>query len=470
MPKRGENHSLTRNAVSKTGSRHWGSARNSEIVFYFAVPLLPATAHFAVSELLAYVLLVLVGLAGLLGRVFKPLIVVPLVLPYMFYVDVGFQMNISAVDAFLPFLFFALLKNVSPRQPRIVLPRLVWHPLVLVFVVIVIFGSASSAVLFSETDFSASRFLLDVFKVFSCLAVYFVFITAFARATSRDRYVFVLAWVGSATAVGSIACIEYLVAPGEVERVSATFKDPNLLGLYLVVSFGLLIMMLDQTRRICLLLPAVLLLAAIMFTGSRGAILSLAVLWTVCLVVVPLRNAADFAIRASSLVLMIAFVYMFRSHIPALERIAVTGFSLESERRFQIWHAAVEVWASSPILGIGLGQFAYNVRNYVNVDTNVVAHNTALSLLAELGLAGFITFSIPLAAVMVSLVRSSGRDVASVYLLAVWGAVLVASMTLNIQYTRFVWVLVSFSVVVSAVASSSSAVRIGGTRQMRLTG
>jgi len=128
----------------------------------------------------------------------------------------------------------------------------------------------------------------------------------------------------------------------------------------------------------------------------------------------------------------------------SIERLATTGASLSTGDiggRGRLWEATIAVYLEHPLRGIGSG--ALNAPNVLGT----VAHNTFLSVLAELGLIGFILFVIMLAIVAYQAVTQSK------WLAALWTSVLliwaIGVFTLTWEYRKTTWLFLSL-VVISA--------------------
>ncbi len=60
--------------------------------------------------------------------------------------------------------------------------------------------------------------------------------------------------------------------------------------------------------------------------------------------------------------------------------------------RIEVFEAGLEMFADHPLFGAGLAQFPYTIQLYNPLYSGVYSHNTYLTVLAELGLAGAIFF------------------------------------------------------------------------------
>lgn len=91
---------------------------------------------------------------------------------------------------------------------------------------------------------------------------------------------------------------------------------------------------------------------------------------------------------------VIIFFFTFITEFVVSKRAGVGGFfggDASAGDRIQAWVAAVRMFLTYPLLGIGYGHFAEEGKNY-GMDRSMPAHNTFLSVLAETGIFGIIFF------------------------------------------------------------------------------
>jgi O-antigen ligase len=178
----------------------------------------------------------------------------------------------------------------------------------------------------------------------------------------------------------------------EESRYSIMGVNENDLGLMLAISLPLMIYMVLRTKsnfmRAFLWIQVVACIAAILLTGSRGALISAAI----ASVMLPLsfrflpawqKVAAVLACTGAA-----ACAVVF---VPAYTWGRLLLFSTELSQgtlthRTLIWSAGLAAFREHPFLGVGSGAYAATVLKVVNVP--YVAHNTFLSVLVELGVVG----------------------------------------------------------------------------------
>jgi hypothetical protein len=163
-------------------------------------------------------------------------------------------------------------------------------------------------------------------------------------------------------------------------RYLGVLQDPNELSLAGAVGLPLAFAFVDSRkktafRRAVSLVTLVLVLLCALMTGSRGGqIVFATVLGAYVLKRFGVRGLLIVPVVASPL-----FLLGGRSSAEA---------SSSTMERLDCWAAALSIWRSHPILGVGLGQFTE--FNYMT------AHNSYLLTLAELGAPGMLLFTIVL--------------------------------------------------------------------------
>jgi O-antigen ligase len=141
-------------------------------------------------------------------------------------------------------------------------------------------------------------------------------------------------------------------------------------------------------------LPAALF--AILLTASRMALFAIA---PALLFIVGTLSQLKSSLRVFIIAALIGALFALQSFVPqsAINRLATTGASIAASDfggRGNLWRAAITVFSEHPLLGVGSGAF----RTVIALSG--VAHNTFLSVLAELGIIGFVLFVVILAIVL----------------------------------------------------------------------
>lgn len=178
---------------------------------------------------------------------------------------------------------------------------------------------------------------------------------------------------------------------GQVARYSVGGEDPNHMGAILVMGALLLAFDAYANRRFRIVaFPAIgLCLFASLLTGSRGS----SVLAPAAVVAYLFFNRSGSLFRRAvwaALVTPVLFGIGWQL-LPGPTRLRLsTSFDSKqstSNLREEIWIAGINAWKSRPIWGTGTGSYQTEVR--AALSRPLVAHNSSVSQLVELGLIGF---------------------------------------------------------------------------------
>lgn len=188
-------------------------------------------------------------------------------------------------------------------------------------------------------------------------------------------------------------------------------------------------------------------LFAVILTGTRGAALGtvpslLFILWTLREVGPKRRVVAWSAIAAGALAVALYAPREPLARITGSVTDVTSGDSLSGRR--DIWSNGLDLLLDHPLTGVGLDSFR------AASPFGKEAHNMFLSVLAETGLPGFLLFASAL--ISVALMVVARRDPVGWYLLAQLSVILLGSMSLSLEDSKSVWILVSLA----AIAADSS--------------
>ena len=370
----------------------------------------------------------------------------PLVFPFTLYVisipfnDIltsgafGTISRLLAVLAAAP-LLFSLVTQRPIRKPS---------KAVTAWIVVLVWMSASTA---WAIDARFSWPLLSTFfQLFALFAI-----VSLVR-TRREDFTAVV----NATIVGGVMAAAYglwLFAHGIGVNSDRLFirsgnnvVDPNHYAASLLVPIGLLTMSLLQPHRLLvklgLLLPLAAMVAAIYASGSRGALLALALMYGYYFV--RSRYRVTLAIVAASIALVSV---PFMTDLAA--RLAIAASS-GGAGRLDIWAVAWGAFKAHWLIGAGLANFslAYD-QAFIHVPQAVfehwhrAPHNLIVSSSVELGVIGLALMLWAWGRQAQSLAElvDSGHPLFDVRI-ALEGALLglfVSSMFLDIMYRKYVW-------------------------------
>jgi len=259
------------------------------------------------------------------------------------------------------------------------------------------------------------------------------------------------AYVWGAVAASGWAFIRYLHHEQTYwRRYAAAGFDPNDFGLILALAAPIaLYLALRSTgwKRWCYSAAVLVMLAAILLTASRTALIATFVaftfgFWT--------WRRADVSQRIAAVVLMVLLALGVFELAPAASRERLDTLPQELaggtfHGRTRIWKAGLFFFLDHPVLGAGSGAYPEAVRPALGVPgvpgIRNVAHNTFLSVLVECGVAGFLIYGLLLAllALYVWNMRPVERALWAV-MLATWA---VGVSTLTWEHYKPTWLIMA---------------------------
>jgi O-antigen ligase len=291
------------------------------------------------------------------------------------------------------------------------------------------------------------------------------------------------AWGISAPLYASVMVVAYLtglnavagVSPDNGVRASYTFGDPNLAGNYLVASIFVMAACERPRRPILRRLGYLVMLTAIVFTGSNGAYLTFFLGMVVALCITVFRRsgalagtATLFAVLASA-VLVLGFVlpainmdavrHEAADSVPLLrDSIARSGDS--SSERSMILHEGYAEWLDGDLLGHGPGQTMESLTER-QAPYPKEAHNDYLAVLLERGVVGFVGLLVLLYAVGARCARLLTGELPEAFrasvprwwlLVAIGPVMAVAGTFYEVLHFRHLWTWLGLVAALSAVA------------------
>jgi len=282
-------------------------------------------------------------------------------------------------------------------------------------------------------------------RITSSVQLFFMIWLIWEFARTSDRQMSLVAAYVIGAWVATISTL-YSFAAGigdNVDRAEGRYtlagSNENEQGIILALGVAAACYLLASNKapRMFWFLSVPVLVIAVLFTGSRGSLISTAI----ALLMFPfsLRSFSRTSKIAGVIALAAASV-LAMAVLPAatLERARsipdeLTGGTLT--KRTYIWSAGLEAYREHPILGVGAGAFEASV--YKQLDIAYVAHNSYLSVLVELGAVGMILFAALLAALLQSALSLPGVPrMAWVILLLTWG---VAVLSVTWEHRKPTW-------------------------------
>lgn len=235
-----------------------------------------------------------------------------------------------------------------------------------------------------------------------CLVLY---VTMNFSKEEKIKTIKIVALFGSLIAL--LGILEYVFI--EPQRIVSTFFNPNPFGTYLVVFHLFTLGFFLKTKEKKYATSSVIFFIALLLSGSRGALISLAVALPFIFFDSKGRFKSDL-LKVISIIIIgfisTRFLVFITPYIQQnlninidflnnlIRKDSLTGTSFIG--RIEFWKAGLRAFTEKPIIGFGLGTFfsAYYVGYGNNQWYSRFAHNHYIQTLTELGIIGFVLFLI----------------------------------------------------------------------------
>jgi O-antigen ligase len=317
-----------------------------------------------------------------------------------------------------------------------------------------------------------------------------LFLIVFAGVRTREQ----LLWVVGSIVVGAVLSAVYGMVAGaptdgmvagtpanEPERVA--LGNANETAAALVTGGTLAAALAVALRgkpvlRLATTIAVPLCVFAVFLTLSRGGLVALGASLIAAIVMAGRRRGAALAVALCAVLAAVIYFGAFAS-VEARDRVLkVDG----GTGRTDIWTVGWRMVEDHPLRGVGAGNFPISSIHYLLepgallrddfiVDTPKVAHNTYLSLLAELGVVGLalfmgvIAFSLWCAARAVRFAARAGDrqlDILARAMIVVIVGLLAADFFGSREYSKLLWLLLSLCPVLLEISRAELSRRAGG--------
>jgi O-antigen ligase len=313
----------------------------------------------------------------------------------------GKRVNVAASDVLLPVGAMFLLWRMTRGTLRLSSFTL--------FSISVLAIVVSLAMNFNDS-IAAKGLVGVVVEAFKIVALWYQFyVTVNAIETPSDFELALKAWLAASvpiSLIGIYGAISYQMTGIENDyalmfRAQSTLGDSNLFGAYLALSLvlGLLLWRLDPRWRLRIVGAMAIQVAGIFFSASRGTMLSLTVV-LVLLAAISAGWRARLIGGATMLVVALgAGALMAKSEWlasnPFTERLATATVNVNdaaASDRKQLWSDALERFESSPLYGVGRGNF--RPLDEPDPAKTGQVHDTFLGIACETGLLGVLAYAL----------------------------------------------------------------------------
>jgi probable O-glycosylation ligase (exosortase A-associated) len=211
------------------------------------------------------------------------------------------------------------------------------------------------------------------------------FIWIFILASGYDAISSALAYFGGS----------FVFAQGIDRAESLSGADPNTLAVNLVLAIPFMAFAFVWTKnrflRLALIGLAAAAICTVAITGSRGGLIGLVLVLFLVWLLSPKRilTASVFL-----LVMAVGWIVLPPQYKTRYSSIFNNEVDSSTQGRFDAWKAGVNMFIARPLTGVGVGCFAvaYASGDYSDRGHWLKAHSLYVQLIAELGLAGVLTF------------------------------------------------------------------------------
>jgi O-antigen ligase len=178
------------------------------------------------------------------------------------------------------------------------------------------------------------------------------------------------------------------------KRIVSTLDNPNTLVAYLILflfpSVTVVVKVKDVKAKILYSMLALLFIINIFMTGSRSALVGMAVSVVVLVVMVSWRYIVFFGAAG-----LLALLFK-----PINTRIFAVFDATLNTSRIKIWGLGMKMVQNNPILGVGNGNFVTNYNDYTKRYPHLKyeyykdfpSHNSYIKVWSELGILGILSF------------------------------------------------------------------------------
>jgi len=428
----------------------------AEILLGSLVAMRPEDSHLILG--------VAIGLIAVVVTFIEPVFGLYLLIAAMFAENLLRLGAISTARLIVILTFGAwIAHSLSRKQFEIIVPLQGW--LAIAFVVWGLLSALWS--IDTQKLFSALQTLIQ------SIGLYFLVVNLVS--SFKKMQVVITITILASLALSSLA-FSHIIAGGATGRIDITQvfgTGPHALAGYLVPGAAVLLIMSSREvqvmRKLFLLSGLLATVLAILATGTRAAVVALAVIAIVGLmmdrklwqVVLPSVLVSGWG---ALFLLPPAFVERLESILAASDRGA---------GRLDIWLVALNIIRSHPILGTGLDTFGRSFDRYVAdtpaLETTYVvqgwgSHNMFLNIQAELGIIGLALFvsivgmSVKDGLMAILNLKRAGDYPMITLVLGTWlglMGMLVVCLFLDWQYTKYLWLLFALAEVARRLSTGT---------------
>jgi O-antigen ligase len=321
------------------------------------------------------------------------------------------------------------------------------------------------------TDIADTRFKLASLAI----ALVYLIVLATLIESVRDLRTVLFVLVSASTLTGAFGLATYafgISSQLQGGRPNGGAGDPNFFALYQLIALPATLALAVSTGkrwlRIVLAVAALIIIASIFVSESRGGLLALAV---VTLLVILLPARAMFHSRRQKVTLLLVLLVtgafaLGATGAPVVGRLeSVQTSDPTGSGRLDLWKAGWTSIKDRPVLGLGYGSFSAAVPELLHETPDIDfrhlelrpdrasgAHSVYVGTLAELGIPGLALLICLLLSTLRQLVRTArkAREAGAIFVARVANAILlsligwaVAATFLSTETSRSLWALLA---------------------------
>jgi putative inorganic carbon (hco3(-)) transporter len=246
-----------------------------------------------------------------------------------------------------------------------------------------------------------SQSMLSISNFINTLVFYLLMVNVLTTEKRLAGFIWVFILSGGYTAISS--AIAYLggnftFAQGIDRAQSLAGADPNTLANSLVLAVPFMAFAIGWAKGRFLKLVSIMLAIASVFTiaitGSRGGVMGLLVVLFLIWLTSKHRLVTMMIFLVVVAIGWLALPEQYKARYSSVTSVATGEVDPSTQGRYNAWHAGVNMFYARPLFGIGVGDFsvAYASGDYSNQRHWLAPHSLYVQIIAELGLAGVLTF------------------------------------------------------------------------------
>ena len=262
-----------------------------------------------------------------------------------------------------------------------------------------------------------------------------------------------------------LARIKHAQIYGEVfqPRIAGPIGDPNFFAQILLLALPVALLMgqsaKDRARKLAWWIAGAVILATILLTYSRGAMIALAVMGLMLVHALHVRWRTTLAAVALALAVFLLLPPSVTRRLVTIEQILPSAEApLRPDSSFQerrlLMQVAWVMFAANPITGVGVGNYSAryedyeglassSARQYEDPSDRHYPHNLFLEVAAETGVIGLIVFGAVLFAAWRTLRAAKEDPIAEALQIGLVGF-LIASLFLHFAFPRYLYLWFAF--------------------------